>query len=177
MINKEKRKMYNLNGNVLANLSQKLRYCSKCGERLLGCYVGFLGSSYHLCPSCDHKYRKIRKNTPNVSLEDFIKEVDFKVGDQVITSDGRIGAIVDICTCDMCKERGFDEPKVRYSNGDTDYITISNKNNGFKYFYQIGNKVFGNLDEETLVSRIETLKTEMQELENQLNTVQTLKNN
>ena len=28
----------------------------------------------------------------------------FKVGDQVITDDGRVGTITDICTCEQCKK-------------------------------------------------------------------------
>lgn len=35
---------------------------------------------------------------------------NFKVGDKVVTVYGETGVIVDICTCDNCKERGFYEP-------------------------------------------------------------------
>ena len=40
---------------------------------------------------------------------------DFKIGDEVITSTGEIGRIVGICTCDLCKRRGFYEPRVEFT--------------------------------------------------------------
>ncbi len=167
--------MFNVNCNFFSQPKPTVYYCSRCGG-IIDLPTRFMGKPYCLCEACYYKYRQIRKNTPNVSLEDFIKEVEFKVGDQVITSDGRVGCIIDICTCDKCKERGFDEPEVRYINGDTDYITISDKNNEFKNFYSIGNKVFGNLDEAHILSCISARKEELQQLEFQLDVINSLKN-
>ena len=101
----------------------------------------------------------------------------FKVGDKVITDDGRVGQIIDICTCDQCQERGFYEPEVEFDDGRTDYITVSNKKNGFRSFYKIGDHIFGNLDDSYLVARTTTLKEELHILEKQLNVVRNLKNN
>lgn len=58
---------------------------------------------------------KIKVNEP---------KYDFHVGDYVEDIDGNVGYIDFICDCDKCKERRFDEPRVRYISGETDYITV-----------------------------------------------------
>ena len=71
----------------------------------------------------------------------------FNIGDEVITSDGRKGKIVDICCCEECERRGFYEPKVLYDEYDeAEYITKVDKERNFCDFYKIGNTVFGNAD-------------------------------
>lgn len=71
----------------------------------------------------------------------------FNIGDEVITSDGRKGKIVDICHCEGCGRRGFYEPKVLYDEYDeVEYITNDDKERNFCDFYKIGNTVFGNSD-------------------------------
>ena len=171
-------------------------FCNKCGKEVkeinqifdtehakdrLGRNIAFLkATEIHLCNECYKKFKQL-----HLDIGEFLKfsdeELDFllntfKVGDQVITDDGRIGRIIDICTCDKCEERGFYEPEVRYINGDTDYITISDKNNEFKNFYSIGNKVFGNLDEAHLLSCISARREELRKLEAQLDVINQLKN-
>lgn len=49
---------------------------------------------------------------------------DFRVGDYVEDIDGNVGYIDFICDCDKCRERKFDEPRIRYISGETDYITV-----------------------------------------------------
>ena len=108
----------------------------------------------------------------------------FKVGDQVITSTGQVGKIIDICTCDSCKERGFYEPKVEVEIGSEKiYITDNDKRVNFRSFYKIGDKVFGNIDEKDLLYAIESTKEAIRKLqlklidfEAQLLVVQKLKN-
>ena len=39
-----------------------------------------------------------------------IKDYKFNVGDEVITTDGQHGKIVEICNCESCRSRGFLEP-------------------------------------------------------------------
>ena len=152
-------------------------YCDKCGKEITGNVnkvfeeekatdaqgnvIMIFPKVTHICDEC--QYEELT--------------CGFKVGDQVITCDGRVGSIIDICTCDRCKERGFYEPEVEYNNGDTDYITIGNKNNEFKYYYKIGDRIFGNLDDKNLLSRMKTLKEEMQEVEARLAVIHKLKNN
>lgn len=75
------------------------------------------------------------------------KSDSFSVGDEVITSNGRKGKIVDICHCEECERRGFYEPKVLYDEYDeAEYITNADKERNFCGFYKIGNTVFGNAD-------------------------------
>ena len=80
----------------------------------------------------------------------------FKIGDKVITDDGRTGTITSICNCEYCKKRGFYEPEVDFCDY-TDYIMISDKEDGFKSYYQIGDRVFGNLDEEPVIKGLEEI--------------------
>ncbi len=48
---------------------------------------------------------------------------EFHVGDYVEDVDGRVGYISKICTCEKCKERGWYEPSIRYTDGTEDYIS------------------------------------------------------
>lgn len=98
----------------------------------------------------------------------------FKVGDKVITSDGRMGQITDTCTCDRCKERGFYESTVDFGNY-IGYITISDKDDGFESYYQIGDRVFGNLDEETVNNEVDECKKRLLKLYKQLSLLANLK--
>lgn len=70
----------------------------------------------------------------------------FRVGDEVITSDGRKGKIVDICHCENCRRRGFYEPKVLYEDEKVEDITKTDKELNFCDFYKIGDVIFGNAD-------------------------------
>ena len=96
----------------------------------------------------------------NKSLENNLT-CGFKVGDEVITSDGKVGIITRICTCDRCRERGFYEPVVNFIvDGDIGYITDTDKKDNFRSFYKIGDKIFGNIDKgyrNTIMSLIDIL--------------------
>lgn len=100
----------------------------------------------------------------------------FKVGDKVITNDGRIGFISEICDCESCKKRGFYEPTVTFKDGTVEYIMISDKNNGFKSYYQIGDRVFGNLlDEESIDKEVDEAFERYTRLIRQLGVIRSLK--
>ena len=87
--------------------------------------------------------RALRKNN--------VVEYDFRVGDRVITSTGKVGIIESICDCDQCKARGFYEPSVEAVDGvGSIYITDNDKRVGFRSFYQIGKYKFGNIDKESV---------------------------
>lgn len=108
---------------------------------------------------------------------------DFKVGDIVITNIGAVGKIVGFCDCDLCKDRCFYEPIVEYEIGNGDkYITAYDKRVGYSSFYKIGDKVFGNIDEDYLndvicdkQNRIIELAKELKELNKQKDIISQIK--
>lgn len=115
-------------------------FCDKCGKEI---------ESGNLCSSCQE--------------EDFT--CGFKVGDVVITEDGKTGVIKSLCTCERCRERGFYEPKVAVDNDVPFYISSFDKADGFAHFYRIGSRIFGNIDhsapsgiEEFISTSKETIK-------------------
>lgn len=151
-------------------------FCDRCGNEFkefglaipiyardgLGAKIYFIDNK-HLCAKCTDKFNMIKDRLEyeedifNMSDEDIgLMEYDFKVGDEVITSDGCVGVIESICDCDKCKERGFYEPKVRKTKGAYDiYITDNDKKNGFSSFYKIGKYNFGNVDKDSIKRDIE----------------------
>lgn len=170
-------------------------FCDRCDKEMekgrqmyTGAYNGhgamvmLYGNPKHLCEECSEKLDAIKDQLEheedifNMTDEDIeLLHHPFKVGDEVITDDGKVGKIIDICKCDKCKERGFYELEVEFDDGDTSYIEISDKNDGFGSFYKIGSHIFGNLDDSYLLSRIAYLSGEMRELETRLNVVRKLK--
>ena len=76
---------------------------------------------------------KIKANEP---------KYDFHVGDYVEDIDGNVGYIDFICDCDRCKERRFNEPRIRYTSGETDYITVYQLENLDKSYKRIGKYEF-----------------------------------
>ena len=95
-----------------------------------------------------------------------ITDIQFHEGDFVENSNGKIGYISSICHCDECKERGFFEPTITYSDGTTDYINnYSIKSVPFDY-KQIGTQKFSTEDE--LRNRITTLEKENKELKEEV---------
>lgn len=140
-------------------------YCDKCGKEIADDENIEVkeGQIFHYCNECQYN----------------ALTCGFKIGDQVITDDGRVGTITDICTCEKCKERGFYEPKIKTEVGLYDiWITDTDKNNGFMSYYKIGDQVFGNVDEEEeerLKEDIHTRKSEIIGLEAQLNVLKELK--
>ena len=76
---------------------------------------------------------KIKANEP---------KYDFHVGDYVEDIDGNVGYIDFICDCDKCKERGFNEPRIHYTSGETDYITVYQLEHLDKSYKRIGKYEF-----------------------------------
>ena len=159
-------------------------FCDKCGKEITDnvntvteeteaksndntVLMKFAGVSYQYCNEC-------MENKLNCG---------FKVGDEVITSTGEVGKIIDICTCDKCRKRGFYEPTVEVEIGNNSiYITDNDKRNNFSSFYKIGDKVFGNIDEDAVKDiiksakdQIKKLRYELIELEAQLDIVKKIK--
>lgn len=154
-------------------------YCDKCGKEI----TGNVNTVTEEAKAVDCRDNVVATWTDTVHYCDKCQYNDltcgFKVGDKVITDDGRVGVIKSICDCYRCKDRGFYEPNVKMTVGDSQiWITDTDKRNGFLSFYQIGDQVFGNVDEEAekrIKERIADLRHELAEYESQLNVVRTLK--
>lgn len=107
-------------------------------------------------------YLKLIFREPIIPEENNTTDIQFHEGDYVENSNGKIGYISSICHCDECKERGFFEPTITYSDGTTDYINnYSIKSVPFDY-KQIGTQKFSTEDE--LRNRIVALEKENKEL-------------
>ena len=76
---------------------------------------------------------KIKANEP---------KYDFHVGDYVEDIDGNVGYIDLICDCDECKRRGFNEPRIQFMSGETDYITVYELEHLEKFYKRIGKYEF-----------------------------------
>ena len=143
-------------------------YCDKCGKEIVdnANYISnnieirdghhiimtFPGKALCLCNEC--RYNGLT--------------CGFKVGDEVITSTGKIGKITNICNCDQCEERGFYEPTVETEIGDVIYITDNDKRVNFRSFYKIGDHIYGNIDEDVLLDQIESANQQLVELREQI---------
>lgn len=101
-------------------------------------------------------------------------QYEFNIGDEVITSDGDKGVIIDICTCSECEKRGFYDLKWQDEYGETDHITSYSRKNGFKYFYKIGKYRFGNLEKDLVEYHIFRHETDLARLKKQLEVIEEL---
>ena len=126
--------------------------------------VMFVFDTGILCEKCAEKFDAIKDKLKHeedifnmTEAEILLLRCSFKAGDKVITADGRTGTITSICKCDSCANRGFYESTAKMDDGSTEYITISDKEDGFKSYYQIGDRVFGNLDEEPVIKELEEI--------------------
>lgn len=142
-------------------------YCDKCGNEVIGEgkeYVLFakdgcgvklvrLPQNCQLCYECAKEFEE-----SSLDIEDFLelqdgkfeyaKKYNFKVGDIVITSSGKVGVITDL---DHYGERKDFSILVATSIGvGRIYITDNDLRCGFASFYQIGNYLFGFIDEDTV---------------------------
>lgn len=156
-------------------------YCDKCGKEITGNVNKEVEATeaINLYGQVVAKWTDILHYCDECQYEDLTG--GFKVGDQVITDDGCVGVIESICDCESCKKRGFYEPNVKTTIGNTGiWITDTDKRNGFLNFYKIGDKVFGNIDEDAekcIREQMVSLRHELAEYESQLNVFLDLKNN
>ncbi len=77
--------------------------------------------------------RKRMSSTKLLMMPEYLREGDF-----VETVDGRVGYIKSICRCEKCRERGFYEPIVHFTDGEEDCITKYEAENSFKGYKRIG---------------------------------------
>lgn len=85
---------------------------------------------------------------------------DFRVGDYVEDATGRVGYIQSICQCEQCKVRGFYEPFVLYTDGNSDCITVYEYEKGFPGYKRIGQYDFTKKAEDKDKDKIEPLAEE-----------------
>ena len=98
-----------------------------------------------------------------------IKDYKFNVGDEVITTDGRHGKIVNICECTSCKSRGFLEPFWQPFDGGTEIcIPIDVASADFYGYYKIGTYRFNDFDKALVQRHINNHATELRKLNAQL---------
>lgn len=150
-------------------------FCDRCGKEIKG-NVNEITETMEAFSYVSGKVVATWKSITHICDECEYKDLTcgFKIGDKVITADGRTGTITDVCTCDRCKERGFYEPTVDF--GDyTDYIMTSDKNNGFKSYYKIGDRVFGNINEESVNKEFEEIGERYNKLVKQQSIINLLK--
>lgn len=157
-------------------------YCDKCGKEITRNAKKVIEEieAFDTEGNVIVKFPKVEHVCEDCQYEELC--CGFKVGDQVITDDGRVGTIVDICDCESCKKRGFYEPSVEMEIGEQVWITDTDKRKGFDRFYKIGDQVFGNLDELYVIGSIDhkkqhihEMEAELIELEKQLDVVKKLK--
>lgn len=86
--------------------------------------------------------------------------MEFKKGDIVIDTNGRVGYIKDVCYCDKCKERGFYEFEINWIDNpeEYDYASVYDFKMGLeKRFTRIGEYTFEK-KKSNVVKEIEEIK-------------------
>ena len=99
-------------------------------------------------------------------------DYNFKVGDEVITTEGVRGIMSDICTCSRCYNRGFFEPTWIDDSGDYNYITLFDKECGFHGYYKIGEYKFHNFDKNEVLREMTSHERELKKLRGQLKLIE-----
>lgn len=136
----------------------------------------------HMCEECVKKFEQVKDKLEHE--EDFLNMTDediellrytFNVGDKVIASDGLTGTVTAVCTCSECKRRGFYELTIEMKDGSVDYVMATDKKRGFDAYYSIGDRVFGNLDEEYVTNKMNDTWKQHKQLVKQLGLIKTLK--
>lgn len=98
-----------------------------------------------------------------------ITDLEFNKGDVVITVMGEKGAIVDICMCKKCEQRGFYELICVMNDGSFYYITSEDALRGFDRFYKIGKYKFNHpFEENSVLEQIDYHEKSLKHLKVQL---------
>ena len=107
-----------------------------------------------------------------------IKDYEFHVGDEVITTEGVRGKITNICTCSMCEERGFYEPSWIAEDGKYEHcIDIYDAKSGFSSFYKIGKYRFSDFNKGEILREMASYEDGLKQLRKQLKAIEELENN
>ena len=107
-----------------------------------------------------------------------IKDYEFHIGDEVITTEGIRGKITSICTCDKCEERGFYEAFWAVDGSDYEHcINIYDAKFGFKMFYKIGKYRFNDFNKDEILREMASYEDGLKQLRKQLKIIEELENN
>ena len=102
-----------------------------------------------------------------------IKNYEFHVGDEVITTEGEKGKITSICTCERCEERGFYESFwVSEDNNQEHCISKFTAEFGFSGYYKIGNYRFNDFDKGDVLRNIAYCEDELKRFRKQLKLIE-----
>jgi hypothetical protein len=106
-----------------------------------------------------------------------IKDYEFHVGDEVITTEGEVGKIVGICDCSECEKRGFYEPFWVCEDDEWSHcITCFIAENWFNGFYKIGKYRFNDFDKGDVLRNMADCEDELKRLRKQLKVIEEYEN-
>lgn len=107
-----------------------------------------------------------------------IKDYEFYVGDEIITTEGVKGEVIGICTCDKCQERGFYEPIWIDEHNKTErYIDKFMAKAKFVGFYKIGKYRFDDFDKGEVLRNIAYHEDQLKILKRQWSVIEEIENN
>jgi hypothetical protein len=102
-----------------------------------------------------------------------IKDYQFAVGDEVITTEGVKGKITSVCRCERCEERGFYEPFWTVDGSDYDHcIDIYDAKSGFSGFYKIGKYRFRDFNKDEVLREMASYEDGLKQLRKQLRLIE-----
>lgn len=103
-----------------------------------------------------------------------IKDYEFHVGDEVVTTEGIEGRITGVCHCDRCEERGFYEPfwSENDNNNSSHCIDIYDAESGFSNFYKIGKYRFSDFDKGEVLREMADCEDSLKRLRKQLKIIE-----
>lgn len=102
-----------------------------------------------------------------------IKDYEFHVGDEVVTTEGIKGKITSICHCDRCEERGFYEPFWIAEDGEYEHcINIYDAKSSFSSFYKIGKYRFSDFDKGEILREMASYEDGLKQLRKQLRVIE-----
>ena len=107
-----------------------------------------------------------------------IKDYEFHIGDEVITTEGIKGKITSICTCDRCQERGFYEPFWTCEDDKWEHcIDKFTAECGFNGYYKIGKYRFNDFDKGEVLREMASYEDGLKRLRKQLKVIEELESN
>ena len=107
-----------------------------------------------------------------IKCENEMMAYKFKPGDEVVTTEGVKGKIIDICDCQNCFDRGFFEPRWIDEAGNEQYIDLYQALNGFPSYHKIGDYIFNDFDKGEVLAEMASYERELKRLRKQLKVIE-----